>query len=383
MLSAKMLYRIACIGLSLCVWAQISAAQPSVTISPATVTINPGETVTLSVIANNISPSQLLHAANVTVTFNNAVVQLTSSAVGGFLSSAGGQVWSSALPSSNALTFDQAILGGSTDVSGTGTLFTMTFAGVAAGVSAISVTNVDLRQFIPPDGQVVISATSTGGSVTVRPTVVNIKAFLQGPYSSGSMTTALRTAGVIPLTQPYTGSPWAYPGTEAVASIPASIVDWVLVELRTGTSSATKVATRAAFVKSDGTVVDLDGSSSVAFPASVVPGNYFIVLRHRNHLAAMSAAAVALNTSSAQYDFTGGLDKYYIGDAALLASGIYGLYAGDADAGGTVGALDRSATWNDRNLTGYRLSDVDLSGKVGALDRSTTWNNRNKVSNAQ
>ena len=66
------------------------------------------------------------------------------------------------------------------------------------------------------------------------------------------------------------------------------IVDWVLVELRTGTAAGTKVATRAAFLKSDGTIVDTDGTSPVQF-TGLSAGNYYIVIRHRNHLAIMSA----------------------------------------------------------------------------------------------
>ena len=64
-----------------------------------------------------------------------------------------------------------------------------------------------------------------------------------------------------------------------VGSIPNSdIVDWVLVELRTGTASDTKVAERAAFLKSDGTIVDTDGSSPVTF-SGLSDGNYYVVIQ--------------------------------------------------------------------------------------------------------
>ncbi len=60
----------------------------------------------------------------------------------------------------------------------------------------------------------------------------NIKVFLQGPYSSGTMSTALRDNGFVPLAQPYNIAPFNYNGTEAVDTVPAGIVDWVLLELR-------------------------------------------------------------------------------------------------------------------------------------------------------
>ncbi len=42
-----------------------------------------------------------------------------------------------------------------------------------------------------------------------------------------------------------------------------------------------------------------------------------------------------------------------------------------------VDALDRSACWNDRNLSGYYATDLNGDGVVDALDRSICWNNRN------
>ncbi len=116
---------------------------------------------------------------------------------------------------------------------------------------------------------------------------VAVKVFLQGPYSGGSMNTALNDAGYIPTTDPYTG-------TETVGSIPAGVVDWVQLQLRSNTT--TTVASRAAFVKSDGTVVDTDGASNVSF-TGVTPGSYYIVVNHRNHLSVMSASTVALSGS--------------------------------------------------------------------------------------
>ena len=57
------------------------------------------------------------------------------------------------------------------------------------------------------------------------------------------MSTSLNTANQIPLTQPFGNAPWSYNGTESVSSLPSNlIVDWVLVELRTGTAASTTVA---------------------------------------------------------------------------------------------------------------------------------------------
>jgi hypothetical protein len=204
---------------------------------------------------------------------------------------------------------------------------------------------------------------------------VNLKAYLQGPYStlSHNMRTTLRQQGVLPLLQPYNVAPWSYGGTEAVASIPAGVVDWVLVELRPGTASSTKVATRAAFIKSNGSVVDLDAVSPVRF-AGVPAGNYYIVVRHRNHLAIMSATPRALSGSSSLYDFTTAQSQAY-GASPMKGLGTgntapFGLYAGDANADGQITSTDFNVFNPKFTLaaTGYQASDWNLDGQVTSTD---------------
>jgi hypothetical protein len=108
------------------------------------------------------------------------------------------------------------------------------------------------------------------------------------------------------------------------------------------------------------------------------PGDYYIVVHHRNHLAIMSAAKITLGRDRTDYDFTTAQTQAYgTNPMVLVATGVYAMYAGDASSDGQVNADDRSATWNGRNLVGYRLDDVTLDGQVNADDRSATWNNRN------
>ncbi len=106
-------------------------------------------------------------------------------------------------------------------------------------------------------------------SFTTKPLQVSAKVFLQGPYAGGdTMTTALNYGGYLQTSatsQPYNIAPWNYSGIESVTTIPAGVVDWVLIELRSGTDSASTVARRAAFIKSNGDIVDIDGVSPVNF----------------------------------------------------------------------------------------------------------------------
>jgi hypothetical protein len=206
--------------------------------------------------------------------------------------------------------------------------------------------------------------------------LLDAKAFLEGPYGAGSMSTDLNTAGVIPLAQPYSGAPWNYAGTESVSSIPANVVDWVLAELRTGNPVVppmTKVARRAAFLKSDGTVVDLDGTSPISFSA-VSAGSYYIVIRHRNHLGIMSAGTVALSSTSVQYDFTTAMTQAYGTNPMKLVSTKYVMYAGDGNNDGVINATDRNLIWRVQNGTvGYLTGDFNLDRSVNATDRNLFW----------
>jgi len=180
-------------------------------------------------------------------------------------------------------------------------------------------TNEYMQTTSSADWQTRIAAVSFGVDL-------NLKVFLQGNYvtTSNTMTTALNDSGFLPIHQPYNTSPWNHNGGEIVSDLDASpangvpdfyennpnIVDWILVELRTGTAAGTKVAERAGFVKSDGTVVGPDGSSPLRF--GVKEGSYYIVVRHRNHLPIMSANPVSFtNAGVTSYDFTTGSDKYY------------------------------------------------------------------------
>ena len=132
-------------------------------------------------------------------------------------------------------------------------------------------------------------------------------AALGGPYVSGTglMNDGLRTAGLIPTTEPYTALGFTTVGYQSIRTIPQAvlnvsgnnaIVDWVWVELRNATTPTTVLAARPALIQRDGDVVELDGIKPVAM--GIANGSYKVVLRHRNHMGVMTANAVALNGTS-------------------------------------------------------------------------------------
>jgi len=211
---------------------------------------------------------------------------------------------------------------------------------------------------------------------------IDMKAFMEGPYNGTGMNTVLNSNGDIPLAQPFNTAPWNYTGLETVTSVPnADIVDWVLIELRetaggasTATSS-TMIGQQAVFVKSDGSIVDLDGTSDPQFSLSVTDDIYMVIW-HRCHLGIMSANALTQTGGVYTYDFSSGLGQVYGSITAHkdLGGGVYGMIGGDGNSDGQVGTPDKVDIWSVQvGNSGYLMSDFDMDGNVGNQDKVDIW----------
>jgi lysyl endopeptidase len=206
---------------------------------------------------------------------------------------------------------------------------------------------------------------------------------LEGPYVSATllMNDNLRSSGYLPLVEPYSAMGFTQVGSGgesmqvSVLSVTGTnaIVDWVLVELRTGSPGYTVVATRNALLQRDGDIVATDGTSPVSF--SVAPGNYHIAVRHRNHLGIMSANAIALSGTPTSIDLSSGAVATYGTEARRNINGVQVMWAGN-----TVqdGLLKYTGSSNDRDpilvriggtvptniANGYFPEDLDMNGTV-------------------
>ncbi len=183
---------------------------------------------------------------------------------------------------------------------------------------------------------------------------VSARVILEGTYDRTSllMHDSLRTLNFLPVIEPYSTLPrlagafeFAHkngggneiitnPGTVLSVTGPNAIVDWVYVELLTATDTI-PVASRSALIQRDGDIVDIDGVSPVAFER-LPNGNYFVSIRHRNHLGVMSKTAQPFSQNA----FTT-LDFSVQGAAGTDAFGIHAmdtvqtrlvLWAGDGNA---------------------------------------------------
>lgn len=228
-----------------------------------------------------------------------------------------------------------------------------------------------------PNDKTRTGVTSTGlfavGGKPVNDYVkISPKALLQGAFAgNGLMTTTLKNLNLLPLDEPYSNytafSHKGFGGEEVVAAIPNNpgndaIVDWLFLELRNSTSI---LLTRSAFLQKDGDVVDLDGSSPVTFHG-VNPGNYYLAVRHRNHLGVRSAGLLPLIRTETTHDFTQNINQAYKPSGhpnealATLAGGYLGLWGGNANFNGNV---RYSGPSNDQN----QLLNTCLSGNKGGV----------------
>ncbi len=239
------------------------------------------------------------------------------------------------------------------------------------------------------NNELYVANTNTGKIYRIIDPSVNVKVdpkiFLDGPFNSTTLVMAdsLRMQNRIPLAQPYTslGLPQvAGGGAEATTTTVLAttgnnaIVDWVRVELRSSSSPSTIVATRQALVQRDGDIVNANGTSPLNF--GVPAGNYYVAVRHRNHLGVMTSTAIALNnTTAATVDFRVATTAAYGTNARKTVGTKRTLWAGncarDTQVKYTGSGNDRDAilvaiggTTPNSTTTGYRAEDMNLDGTV-------------------
>ena len=212
--------------------------------------------------------------------------------------------------------------------------------------------------------------------ITVQTIRLQTKIFLEGPYnaSTDEMSTELKNNGYVPAASPYSED------ARTAASVPNNVTDWVLVQLRSSATGAA-IVSKSAFLRKDGKIVADDGTTEY-IELRAQEGNYYIVIKHRNHLSIMSANTVALNgTGSTLYDFSTGTDRYYGSEAVLLESGVYGMYAGDTNDSDIITYSDKDPINDNVNYAGYHSADANCSGIVTYADKDFINSNVNKASN--
>ena len=205
---------------------------------------------------------------------------------------------------------------------------------------------------------------------------VNLSTLLEGPYlHDGKMTNHLSESGILPLKSPYGAD------RRTVETIPSNTIDWILMQLR-GTDEI-PVYSRSLFLRNDGRLMDERGSTNLAVDVS--PGtNYSFVIKHRNHLTAMSANSIAFTNRSLSYhyDFTTDSSQYLGGTGAAIdvEPGIWAMRSGDVDGDGHVRDVDVQVFETQSNATGYIRADLNLDGVADGIDLNWIESNLGSIS---
>lgn len=188
--------------------------------------------------------------------------------------------------------------------------------------------------------------------------IINLKVFLEGLYGNeGSMNQAMDETG------PHYG---------------AGIADKVSFELHNNASySSVEYASGLVNLHPNGAIVH-------TIP-DVFSGSYYITVKHRNSIQITTAAPVDFSGGIISYDFSTTAAQAFGANQKNLGEGVFGLFGGDANADGSVDALDLIFIQNASNSfsSGYVDSDINGDGMVDALDLIISDNNASKSVTAQ
>ncbi|MCU0345366.1 MAG: Ig-like domain-containing protein [Saprospiraceae bacterium] len=225
---------------------------------------------------------------------------------------------------------------------------------------------------------------------------VRLKAVLNGAFifngGTGLMRDDLRSQGRLPFTEPFSnlsgfthkgkgGGEVVLPSMFEVTGNNA-IVDWVFVEIRDEQLPTLVLATKSALVQRDGDVVGINGSDVLMFP-TLGEGNYFVTLRHRNHVGIMVDAPEFLTSLNPPLVDFMNVDFGVKGwnEAGKIVTGKRTLWAGDLNGdlkaiyqgpGNDVFTLFTRVLGdpiNENNLAnfivlGYDRNDLNMDGRV-------------------
>jgi len=206
---------------------------------------------------------------------------------------------------------------------------------------------------------------------------LSVDVFLEGyVLPDGTMRTILQEDNLLPLTQPYSAAPHFYQGSESVGAHANDIVDWVLVELRDSSDPTIIVEQQAARLRSDGAVVDANGSTNLAWTSG---GIFYIVVKHRSHLGVQSISPVNISSPGAFFDFSADLGQAAGLEQLVLESGVVCVSSGDYDQNGIVNFSDFILWLSNNNVLGvYIEPDADGNGVINFFDFILWLRNRNK-----
>ena len=251
------------------------------------------------------------------------------------------------------------------------------FTATTKTITINSVTNLNSGEYT------VVAIKGTTSCDVSNPTKINVtlnceatikpQVFLASAYQgNGLMSDALRASGNLPTISPYVDGISCDAAVFGVTGNDA-IVDWVWIELRDKNDATKTLHQTSALLQRDGDVVGVDGTSPVTM--EIAPGNYRVMIAHRNHIGALTATAVSVGNDLV-IGFSNNLSLVTGGanGIATLSDGKYGLFSGDFNGDGQIQNSDRSGIEPLRGTSGYTNADLDMNSEVQNSDIQSVLN---------
>jgi len=197
---------------------------------------------------------------------------------------------------------------------------------------------------------------------------LDVKVLLEGAYDgSGQMHTTLNDNNLLPLEHPYGVAPYNISENPNINILPNDMVDWVIIELRSGSNSDNVILRKVALLMSDGDVKDMNGVDDLRVDIAAAE-DYYIIIRHRNHLDIITALPIN-HSSTLTYDFTGDTDQALSNKQADLGDGRAAMFVGDNTQDLIIQLTDFDL-WkaNPAQINVYSPSDFTMDGVVQVTD---------------
>ncbi len=193
------------------------------------------------------------------------------------------------------------------------------------------------------------------GSLTFGTGVaVNLKVFLEGFYSTskGEMRKAQR---------------WNPDIEELEDKFEGNISDLITVELHEANNYGTP-----AYVFED---IELNRNGTAGFfIEEAISGDYYLTVRHRNHLETVSASPLNFDQDAVSFDFTTSAGQAFGSNQKQIDAQVFGIYAGDINQDGDIDIDDSGPViisvragdkgYIETNITGDGEVDIGDSGLV-------------------
>ena len=214
---------------------------------------------------------------------------------------------------------------------------------------------------------------------------LSTKVMLEGNYAGDTlMHDQLRSKGLIPLSEPYTALGFNHinSGGEVIDTMVLTvtgdnaIVDWIFLEVRDPLDSLSVIQTVCGLLQKDGDIVDLDGVSPLVIPNLGID-DYYLAIRHRNHLPVRSSVKLPLSPTNSSYDFTTALSQAWdnpsivSNDAMKDNTGVFLLHRANNNSDNFINIIDyilakSNSTPNQSNI--YLPYDINLDGNTNIVD---------------